>query len=70
MVVVVSHDAAFLADFAEWSLRGRLFVWSTKLVVVARLALPQLRALLPKHWTFAMMNTIFLNMERDVPHTE
>ncbi|XP_050712678.1 ionotropic receptor 93a-like [Eriocheir sinensis] len=60
VVVVVSHDPAFLAAFAEWSLRGRLLVWSTRLVVVTRLALPQLRTLLPAHWTFAMMNAVFL----------
>ncbi|XP_050712684.1 uncharacterized protein LOC126996356 [Eriocheir sinensis] len=68
VVVVVSHDPAFLAAFAEWSLRGRLLVWSTRLVVVTRLTLPQLRALLPTHWTFAMMNAVFLNMEGDSPH--
>ncbi|XP_050712681.1 uncharacterized protein LOC126996353 [Eriocheir sinensis] len=62
VVVVVSHDPAFLAAFAEWSLRGRLLVWSTSLVVVTRLALPMLRALLPAHWTFAMMNTIVLSV--------
>ncbi|KAG7162376.1 putative olfactory ionotropic receptor IR4-like 9 [Homarus americanus] len=28
-VVVVSDDPAFLAAFAEWSLKGRLLVWST-----------------------------------------
>ncbi|XP_050713412.1 uncharacterized protein LOC126996696 [Eriocheir sinensis] len=68
VVVVVSHDPAFLAAFAEWSLRGRLLVWSTRLVVVTRLALPQLRALLPAYWTFAMMNALVLNMEGDSPH--
>lgn len=62
MVVVVSHDATFLAAFAEWSLKGRLLVWSTRLVVVTHLALPKLRSLLPEHWTFAMMNTIVLSV--------
>ncbi|XP_071527030.1 ionotropic receptor 21a-like [Panulirus ornatus] len=62
-VVVVSHDPAFLVAFAESSLKGRLLVWATRLVVVTRLTLPQLYALLPAHWTFSMMNTIFLNLE-------
>ncbi|XP_071527029.1 ionotropic receptor 21a-like [Panulirus ornatus] len=62
-VVVVSHDPAFLVAFAEFSLKGRLLVWATRLVVVTRLTLPQLYALLPAHWTFSMMNTIFLNLE-------
>lgn len=63
MVVVMSHDAVFLDAFAEWSLRGRLLVWSTRLVVVTRLALPQLQAIMLKHWTFAMMNTIVLSID-------
>lgn len=67
MVVVVSHDAAFLADFAEWSLRGRLLVWSTRLVVVTHLAFPQLRVLLPNYWTLAMMNTLVLSVEDKSP---
>ncbi|XP_071527025.1 ionotropic receptor 93a-like [Panulirus ornatus] len=62
-VVVVSHDPAFLAAFAESSLKGRLLVWATRLLVVTRLTLPQLHALLPALWTFSMMNTIFLNLE-------
>lgn len=63
VVVVVSHNPTFLATFAEWSLKGRLLVWSTRLVVVTRLALPQLQAFLPDHWTFAMMNVVFINKD-------
>ncbi|MPC18186.1 hypothetical protein E2C01_011062 [Portunus trituberculatus] len=63
MVVVVSLDPDFLVAFAEWSLKGRLLVWTTKLVVVTRLTIPQLQALLSAHWTFSMMNTVFLNIE-------
>ncbi|XP_071527361.1 ionotropic receptor 93a-like isoform X2 [Panulirus ornatus] len=63
-VVVVSHDPAFLVAFAESSLKGRLLVWATRLLVVTSLTLPQLYALLPAHWTFSMMNTIFLNLEK------
>ncbi|XP_071527500.1 ionotropic receptor 93a-like [Panulirus ornatus] len=62
-VVVMSHDPAFLTAFAESSLKGRLLVWATRLLVVTSLTLPQLHALLPAHWTFSMMNTIFLNLE-------
>ncbi|XP_071527026.1 ionotropic receptor 93a-like [Panulirus ornatus] len=62
-VVVVSHDPDFLSSFAESSLKGRLLVWATKLLVVTRLTLPQLHALLPASWTFTMMNTIVLNLE-------
>ncbi|XP_042231757.1 ionotropic receptor 93a-like [Homarus americanus] len=32
-VVVISHDPVFLDTFAEWSLKGRLLVWATKLLV-------------------------------------
>ncbi|XP_071527035.1 ionotropic receptor 21a-like [Panulirus ornatus] len=62
-VVVASHDPEFLIAFAESSLKGRFLVWATRLLVVTRLTLPQLYALLPTHWTFSMMNTIFLNLE-------
>ncbi|XP_071526955.1 ionotropic receptor 21a-like [Panulirus ornatus] len=67
-VVVVSHDPAFLSSFAESSLKGRLLVWATRLLVVTSLTLPQLYALLPAHWTFSMMNTIFLNLEDTSPN--
>ncbi|XP_063886359.1 uncharacterized protein LOC135114386 [Scylla paramamosain] len=67
MVVVVSHDPAFLVAFAESSLRGRLLVWATKLLIVTRLALRHLQSLLSTHWTFSMMNTVFLNFE-EVPN--
>ncbi|XP_042231336.1 ionotropic receptor 93a-like [Homarus americanus] len=67
-VVVVSHDPVFLANFAEWSLKGRLLVWATKLLVVTSLPLPQLHALLSSHWTFSMMNTILLNLEDTPPN--
>ncbi|XP_063886451.1 uncharacterized protein LOC135114479 [Scylla paramamosain] len=65
MVVVVSLNPDFLIAFAEWSLKGRLLAWTTKLLVVSRLTIPQLQTLLPAHWTFFMMNTVFLNMEGD-----
>ncbi|XP_069188795.1 uncharacterized protein [Procambarus clarkii] len=59
-VVVVSDDLAFLAAFAEWSLKGRLLVWATRLLAVTRLALPEVQDLLCSHWTFSMMNTMLL----------
>ncbi|XP_042231333.1 ionotropic receptor 93a-like isoform X2 [Homarus americanus] len=67
-VVVVSHDPVFLDTFAEWSLKGRLLVWATKLLVVTSLPLPQLHALLSSHWTFSMMNTILLNLDDTPPN--
>lgn len=63
MVVVVSQDPDFLAAFARRSLSDRLLVWATRLVVVTSLSLLQIRTLLPDHWTFSMMNTIFLNLK-------
>ncbi|XP_069169895.1 uncharacterized protein [Procambarus clarkii] len=38
-VVVVSDDLAFLAAFAQWSLKGRLLVWSTRLLVLTDVSL-------------------------------
>nr|XP_027232838.1 uncharacterized protein LOC113824296 [Penaeus vannamei] len=62
-VVVLSDDPAFLASFAESSLRGRLLVWATRLLVVTRLPLQELRRLLALSWTFSMMNAMALRME-------
>ncbi|XP_071526999.1 probable glutamate receptor [Panulirus ornatus] len=56
-VVVVSDDPAFLAAFAHWSLKGRLLVWSTRLLVLTRLPLQQLQKL---HRTVSMMNAMLL----------
>nr|XP_045604123.1 uncharacterized protein LOC123762005 [Procambarus clarkii] len=38
-VVVVSDDLAFLAAFAQWSLKGRLLVSSTRLLVLTDVSL-------------------------------
>ncbi|KAG7162367.1 Glutamate receptor ionotropic, delta-1-like 14, partial [Homarus americanus] len=62
-VVVVSDEPAFLAAFAEWSLKGRLLVWSTRLLVVTRRPLPEVRDLMASHWTFSMMNTMLVILE-------
>ncbi|XP_037782036.1 glutamate receptor ionotropic, kainate 4-like [Penaeus monodon] len=62
-VVVLSDDPAFLASFGESSLRGRLLVWATRLLVITRLPLQELHRLFSSSWTFSMMNTIFINLE-------
>nr|XP_053641793.1 uncharacterized protein LOC128695317 [Cherax quadricarinatus] len=59
-VVVVSDNKDFLTTFAECSLKGRLLVWSTRLLAVTRLPLPQLQQLLSAHWTFSMMNAMLV----------
>ncbi|XP_063614361.1 uncharacterized protein LOC134787514 [Penaeus indicus] len=64
-VVVLSDDPAFLASFAESSLRGRLLVWATRLLVVTRLSLQELRRLLSSSWTFSMMNTMMLLIDSE-----
>ncbi|KAG7162336.1 Glutamate receptor U1-like 7, partial [Homarus americanus] len=61
-VVVVSDDPAFLAAFAEWSLKGRLLVWPTRLLVVTRLPLPELHHL---HKLLSMTNSMLLILEKD-----
>ncbi|XP_071545435.1 probable glutamate receptor [Panulirus ornatus] len=59
-VVVVSDDPVFLAAFAQWSLKGRLLVWSTRLLVLTRLPLQQLQDL---QETFSMTNAMLLIMD-------
>ncbi|KAK4314475.1 hypothetical protein Pmani_014180 [Petrolisthes manimaculis] len=68
VVVVVSESRTFLATLANWSLKGRLLVWATRMLVVTRLTLPHLHSLLSSHWTFSMMNTVFLNLEQPRPN--
>ncbi|XP_071526994.1 LOW QUALITY PROTEIN: probable glutamate receptor [Panulirus ornatus] len=66
-VVVVSDDPAFLAAFMESSLKNLLLVWSTKLLVVTRLSLPQLQHL---HTSFSMTNTVLLVVDDNHGHLE
>ncbi|XP_069951463.1 glutamate receptor ionotropic, delta-2-like [Cherax quadricarinatus] len=58
--VVVSDDKDFLAAFVEVSLKGRLLVWSTRLLAVTRLPLPQLDHI---HTTFSMTNSMLLVLD-------
>nr|XP_045600088.1 probable glutamate receptor [Procambarus clarkii] len=61
-VVVISDDLAFLATFVKWSLKGRLLVWSTRLLVVTRLSLHHLH----HHYTaFSKMNAMLLIIHDD-----
>ncbi|XP_045111731.1 glutamate receptor ionotropic, kainate 2-like [Portunus trituberculatus] len=62
VVLVVSHDSQFLAAFAKWSMKSRLLVWATRLLVATRLTLPQLQPLLTFYWTYTMMNAAFLSL--------
>ncbi|XP_069177540.1 uncharacterized protein [Procambarus clarkii] len=59
-VVVVSDDLAFLATFAQWSLKGRLLVWSTRLLVLTRLPLHHLQVL---YGLLSMTNSMLLVVE-------
>ncbi|XP_071526984.1 probable glutamate receptor [Panulirus ornatus] len=56
-VVVMSDDPAFLAAFAHWSHKDGVLLWSTKLLAVTRLSLPQLQDLKK---TFSMTNAMLL----------
>ncbi|XP_063584651.1 probable glutamate receptor [Penaeus indicus] len=62
-VVVLSDDLAFLASFAESSLRGRLLVWATRLLVVTRLPLQELRRL---YQTLSLTNSALLVLSQDL----
>lgn len=62
-VVVVSDNPAFLSTFAEWSIKGRLLVWSTWLLVATCLPREDLVHLISSHWTFSMTNAIMLNVD-------
>ncbi|XP_042239056.1 probable glutamate receptor [Homarus americanus] len=59
-VVVVSDDSAFLAASAEWIFKGRLLVWTNRLLAVTRRPLSHLRHL---HTSFSMMNAMLLLLD-------
>ncbi|KAG7162324.1 putative olfactory ionotropic receptor IR4-like 4, partial [Homarus americanus] len=61
-VVVVSDDPAFLAAFAELSLKGRLLVWPTKLLIVTPVSHSKLQNL---HKILSMTNSMLLFLESD-----
>ncbi|XP_069939228.1 uncharacterized protein [Cherax quadricarinatus] len=56
-IIVISDDPAFLSAFVERSLKGRLLVWSTRLLAVTRLPLSQLQLL---YTAFSKMNAMLL----------
>ncbi|XP_069939229.1 probable glutamate receptor [Cherax quadricarinatus] len=61
-IVVISDDPAFLSAFFKWSLKVRLLVWWTRLLVVTRLSLPHLQL---HYTTFSKMNAmLFIIMGR------
>ncbi|KAK3892962.1 hypothetical protein Pcinc_003141 [Petrolisthes cinctipes] len=66
-VVVVSDDLTFLTTFAEWSLKSRLLVWSTRLLVITRLPREDLVLILSSRWTFSMTNAMMLNVDQSSP---
>ncbi|XP_071545455.1 glutamate receptor-like [Panulirus ornatus] len=59
-VVVVSDDPVFLAAFAQWSLKGRLLAWSTRLLALTRLPLSELRHI---YKNFSMTNSMIMIVE-------
>ncbi|KAK3886216.1 hypothetical protein Pcinc_008776 [Petrolisthes cinctipes] len=63
MVVVMSDDLNFLNIFAESSLKGRLLVWSTRVLVVSRLYREDLGELFSTHWAFSMTNSMMINID-------
>ncbi|XP_071528798.1 ionotropic receptor 93a-like isoform X2 [Panulirus ornatus] len=69
VVVVMSQEARFLASLGEWSVKERLLLSWTRLLVVTSLAIRHLRALMTAHWTFSMMDTMFINVESPPPAT-
>ncbi|XP_045127529.1 probable glutamate receptor [Portunus trituberculatus] len=57
MVLVTSDDTAFLSLFAFWSLKGRLLVWSTKLLIFTQVPLNSVHLL---HKVLSQTNSLLL----------
>ncbi|XP_063847886.1 uncharacterized protein LOC135092991 [Scylla paramamosain] len=59
LVLVQSDDAAFLSAFAQWTLKGRLLVWATRLLVVSSLRLQSVQFL---HKVLSLSNSLLLTL--------
>ncbi|XP_069941768.1 glutamate receptor-like [Cherax quadricarinatus] len=56
-IVVISDELEFVSSFVKWSLKGRLVVWSTRLLTVTRLTLAHLQ---PYYTSLSKMNVMLL----------
>ncbi|KAK7083239.1 hypothetical protein SK128_001425 [Halocaridina rubra] len=60
-VLLLNENVEFLEFFAQWSLQGRLLIWTAKLIVITSLQLSVLQSLVSTHWIYSNMNTVVLN---------
>ncbi|XP_064116330.1 ionotropic receptor 93a-like [Macrobrachium nipponense] len=72
----MSNSLPFLREFGDASLRGRLLIWPTRLLVVSTIPTHHLRDLFASYWTFSMMNAMVLTTQKKkydifshLPHT-
>nr|XP_053636398.1 glutamate receptor ionotropic, delta-2-like [Cherax quadricarinatus] len=61
-VVVISDEATFLAAFVKWSVKGRLMVWSTRLLILTHSRLMELQDL---HTTLSNLNSMLVIINDD-----
>ncbi|XP_069945066.1 uncharacterized protein [Cherax quadricarinatus] len=61
-IVVISDEATFLAAFVKWSVKGRLMVWSTRLLILTHSRLMELQDL---HTTLSNLNSMLVIINND-----
>nr|XP_053636397.1 uncharacterized protein LOC128691588 [Cherax quadricarinatus] len=61
-IVVISDEATFLAAFVKWSVKGRLMVWSTRLLILTHSRLMELQDL---HTTLSNFNSMLVIINND-----
>ncbi|XP_069945065.1 glutamate receptor ionotropic, delta-1-like [Cherax quadricarinatus] len=61
-VVVISDEATFLAAFVKWSVKGRLMVWSMRLLILTHSRLMELQDL---HTTLSNLNSMLVIINDD-----
>nr|XP_053636404.1 glutamate receptor ionotropic, kainate 1-like [Cherax quadricarinatus] len=61
-IVVISDEATFLAAFVKWSAKGRLMVWSTRLLILTHSRLMELQDL---HTTLSNLNSMLVIINDD-----
>ncbi|XP_069945068.1 probable glutamate receptor [Cherax quadricarinatus] len=66
-IVVISDEATFLAAFVKWSVKGRLMVWSTRLLILTHSRLMELQDL---HTTLSNLNSMLVIINDDTTNVK
>ncbi|XP_068240792.1 uncharacterized protein [Palaemon carinicauda] len=67
-IMLISQNVNFLDAFAEWSDKGFLMEWETRLLVITSVPSQDVKPFLGAHWAFSMMNSLLVNVPTKSPY--